>query len=271
MEHFKYFFVILVYRNTTDLEECLISIKAKVSSYKSIVVNAYYDEASKLEVERIASIYQCDFINIENKGYSYGNNQGIEYARSHYEFEYIVVSNPDIIIEKFDDSFMDSTAKYDIIAPRIIAASGKPQNPAAVCRSLCSEFLIYVGYKYSSKLLLFCGVLLSKIIREFTLLIMCVLKKHSYRIYCAHASFVLLSKKVTEELDPVYDEKVFLFGEEGILAQKAKKANLRTYYVDYISINHKEDGSMKMSDLSINGEMRSSNIYYYENYVKKNG
>ena len=70
MEYYKYIFVILVYRNTGDLVECLESIKAKVSSYKSIVVNAYYDEASKLEVERIASIYQCDFINIENKGYS---------------------------------------------------------------------------------------------------------------------------------------------------------------------------------------------------------
>lgn len=270
MDHYRYIFVILVYRNTSDLEECLVSIKKKVASCKSIIVNAYYDEQSFHEVERIASLYNCDFIGVENKGYSYGNNRGIEYAKSHYEFDFIVISNPDIIIEEFDDGHLLPDFKYDIVAPKIIAASGNAQNPAEVYRIPFSEYLIYKGYKYNIKSLLLCGIIISKAFREVLKLAMMLLNKHIYKIYCAHGSFLLLSKKVVEVLQPVYDENVFLFGEEGILAQKAKNNNLNTCFIDYISIYHKEDGSMKLSDLSINGEMKKSNIYYYEKYVSKN-
>lgn len=41
-------------------------------------------------------------MNVENKGYSYGNNRGIEYCHNNYEYDYIIISNPDIIIKKFD-------------------------------------------------------------------------------------------------------------------------------------------------------------------------
>lgn len=267
MESYKYIFVILVYRNTGDLRECLESIYKKVDSYKVIVVNAYYDDVTRDEVERIACQFNCDFINIENKGYSYGNNRGIEYALNHYGFDYIVVSNPDVVIEKFDDTFLDKDFEYDIIAPNIIAASGHSQNPAFVRRSSLSELLIYKGYKKNRKLYLISGLLISKMMRELTLSIKRISQKHIYEIYCAHGSFLLLRRSLILKLSPVYDENIFLFGEEGVLAYKAKKALFKTCYSDYIIIKHKEDGSMKLSDLSINGEMRKSNIYFYENYL----
>ena len=268
MEQIKYIFVILVYRNTVDLVECLDSICAKVSSYKTVVVNAYYDKSSQKEIERISSQYKCDFINIENKGYSYGNNIGIEFAIKNYSFEYVIVSNPDILIERFDDSLLTSEFKYDIIAPKITTVTGKAQNPAAVRRLPLSEYLVYKGYKTNSKLLLLCGLTISKLYREFILNVKKIGHKRVYAIYCAHGSFLMLSKKLVETLKPVYDNNMFLFGEEGVLAFKAKRANLKTCYMDYISIRHKEDGSMKMSEISMDGEMKKSNIYYYEKYVK---
>lgn len=268
MERFKYIFVVLVYRNTGDLQECLASIKAKVSSSKVIVVNAYFNEDSRHEVERIASLYQCDFMNIENKGYSYGNNRGIEYALTHYDFDYVVVSNPDITIEEFDDSFMAPGFRYDIIAPKIIAASGKAQNPAMFKRLPLSEFFIYSGFKKDNKLSLMLGLTISKVVREVISHVKRIWKKRVYEIYCAHGSFLLLSKKLVESLNPVYDDRVFLFGEEGILAYKAKRAHFKTCYSDYIYIRHKEDGSMRLSDISVDGEMKESNVFYYENYIK---
>jgi GT2 family glycosyltransferase len=268
MEYYKYIFVILVYRNTNDLEDCLASITEKVSSCKSVIVNAYYDDDSLHEVERIANLYHCDFISIENKGYRYGNNRGMEFALKHYLFDYVIISNPDIVIENFDDTFIGPDFEYDIIAPQIIAASGKAQNPAMFKRLPLSEYLIYCGYKLNSRLLLMCGLTISKIIREFISHVKKIRKQRVYDIYCAHGSFLLLSKRIVEKLKPVYDDRVFLFGEEGILAYKAKKTHFKTCYSDFISIKHKEDGSMKLSDLSINGEMRKSNIFYYENYIK---
>ncbi len=268
MSYFKYIFVILVYRNTSDLQECLDSIKNKVSLYKVIVVNAFYDDKSQKEAERIAVQYDCDFIKIENKGYSFGNNRGIDFARNHYDYDYIIISNPDIVVEKFNDSFIKKDFNYDIIAPQIIAASGKAQNPAAVKRSSLSEYLIYKGYVNNSYILLLLGLVITKINRELILTTKKIRKKHIYDIYCAHGSFLMLSKKAVELLEPVYDEHIFLFAEESFLAIKSKSVNLKTCYTDFISIHHKEDGSMKLSDLSVTGEMRKSNIYVYENYIK---
>ncbi len=269
MEYYKYIFVILVYRNTGDLVECLESIKAKVTSFKSVIVNAYYDDRSQKEVERIAGLYQCDFLSIENKGYSYGNNRGIDYVQKSYDYEYIVISNPDIVIDNFEDKFLITDFGYDILAPKIVTVSGKNQNPAVVCRLPLSEYFIYYGYKHGSHFFLFCGIVISKLIREIVLFVRRLLSCHIYSIYIAHGSFLLISRNAVNVLKTVYDENMFLFGEEGVLARRASKAHLKTCYVDYISVTHKEDGSMKLSDLSIDGEMRKANIYFYENYIKK--
>lgn len=269
MEKYRYIFVVLVYRNTEDLKECLESIQNKVSSYKVIVVNAYYDEPTKRKVEKISKKYNCDFINIENKGYGFGNNCGIAYARANYDFEYIVISNPDVVIAQFDESYLDADLKYDIIAPKIKTTSGRMQNPMAFISSPLSEYLIYKGFKNNLKLFIFCGIFLSKLYREFFLWVLKFKRSRIYQIYAAHGSFVILRLKAIETLYPVYDENIFLFAEEILLARKAKRKGLRTCYCSEILINHKEDGSMKLSDFSIEGELKKSNVYYYETYVLK--
>lgn len=249
-----------------DLKECIESIQAKVESKQIIVVNAYYDEKSRLSAESIANIYNADFINIENKGYSYGNNRGIELANSKYDYSYIVISNPDIIIEKFDDKLLTFDFEYDIIAPQIIAASGRKQNPMMVRKDRIREFLIYIGLKYNIKIAFYWGIIMSKISRLFYLFLN---NSDVLQIFAAHGSFVILSKKAIEKLSPVYDENMFLFAEEGVLAMKALHAKLKTCYYTKICIMHKEDGSMKLSNLIVDNELKKSNIYFYEKYVSK--
>lgn len=267
-EQVKYVFVILVYRNTSDLEECLDSIEKKVTSYKTIVVNAYYDDASREVVSHIASSHDCDFINIENRGYSFGNNRGIDLATEKYDFQYVIISNPDIVVEQFDDTLLAKNFGYDVVAPRIIAASGRRQNPMAVRKNVLSEKLEYIGFKRKNNLLIYSGIFLSKFSRWFHTKLAIVRKKTIYPIFEAHGSFVLLSKHAIEVLYPVYDENMFLFAEEGVLAAKATKMGLKTCYFDHIHIQHKEDGSMKLGNFSVNEELRKANIYSYETYFK---
>lgn len=262
----KYVFVILVYRNTSDLEECLQSIREKVKNSRSIVVNAYYDEDTAKTVFDISKCYQCDFLNIENKGYSYGNNRGIELAQSKYDFEYLIVSNPDIIIQEFNDQELAPGFKYDIIAPKIEAASGKPQNPMSITNSKISQYLQYQGFKKDSNILIYSGIALSKIINLFSLLIEKIKGRRIYPIYEAHGSFVILSKYTIDVLQPIYDENMFLFAEEGVLASKAKGKGLKCCYYPDIYIRHKEDGSMNLSNMSQNKELKKANIYCYEHY-----
>lgn len=269
MEHYKYVAVVLVYRNVGDLEECINSIYEKIKDSKIIVVNSYYNEASKEKIKQVAINNNCAFINVDNKGYSYGNNRGIEYVREHYDYEYIIVSNPDITIGQFNDAQIEQYPEYGIIAPRIVARFGRLQNPMTIVRSKLSERLEYIGYKNNSKMLIIMGIAIGKIRR--TIAVVAHRKNDEpYQIYAAHGSFVIISKSTINILYPIYDENLFLFAEEGVLACRAKQAGVKTGQFDSIVINHKEDGSMKLSSLSLNVELKKANIYYYENYVLGN-
>lgn len=264
MEKTKYVFVVLVYRNTDDLTECLDSIESQVKSFRVIVVNAFYDDKTATKVEEICNLHKCVFINIENKGYSYGNNRGIELANKMFDYDYIIVSNPDIVVKQFKDDFLNPTFGYSIIAPRITAASGRKQNPMAIRECRFAQYLQYLGFKKGGYLLVYLGILISKILNSISLLVRD--KSKPYRIYEAHGSFVIISKKAVDALYPIYDENMFLFAEEGVLASKAKHAGLLTCYYDDIHIKHKEDGSMKLGDFIVNTELCKANIYCYEHY-----
>lgn len=266
-EIYNYIFIVLVYRNTDDLLEFIESANRLVPNFKIVVVNSYYDETTRKIVQSIAERNNCDFINVENKGYSFGNNVGIEYAAQKYTYKYLIVSNPDIVIKKFD--FNPDKNNGDIIAPYIVAASGKQQNPMMVRRIKMSEWLIYHGFKDSSKILLTAGIAINKISREFALRIN--RNCGEYQIYCAHGSFLLLSSKAIQKLGVrPYDENMFLFAEESVLARQAEKKHLKTVYSNQIQVFHKEDGSMKLGGIVVNKELAKANVYYYEHYVKEN-
>lgn len=258
--YFKYIVVILVYRNTVDLLECIESVKKKIDSVKIVVLNAYYDEDSKNQIEKIAHETDSDFINIENKGYSYGNNVGIQFAMKNYSFEYAIISNPDIVVEKFDDSEMPDAG---VVAPKIVAASGKKQNPMILRENRVSEYFVYCGLKKNIICMLAIGIILNKISNVF------FNRKHKkqYEIFAAHGSFVIIKNTVVQRIQPLYDENMFLFGEEGVLAYRCRENGFKTVYDANILIRHKEDGCMKLADFSINNELKKSNIYFYEKYI----
>ncbi len=258
---YKFVVIVLVYRNYKDLIDCIDSVYEKVDDCKIVIVNAYYDEESKQKIQEIANTKKCDFINEINKGYSYGNNRGIEYVRNHYEFEYVIISNPDIVVEKRISDIPDA----EIIAPKIVAASGKNQNPMMIREVKLADYFIYRGIKNNIILLFYGGIALKKITNK---LCMFFNKNNKYiNIFAAHGSFVIIRKNVIECIQPLYDENMFLFAEEGVLAQRCRKEGFCTIYDSEIEINHKEDGCMKLADFSINNELKKANIYYYENYI----
>ena len=261
MIKYKYIFVVLVYRNVEDLIECIDSIKNTIDSSRIVVVNAYFDDRTRDAVEKVTNEKDCDFINVENKGYGFGNNQGIEYANRNYLYDYLIICNPDIVIKKFDDAKLSNNRIY---APRIISKSGKEQNPMVVKRNRLSELLIYKGFKSKIHALLVLGYVISKIGN----LIYRKNKQCFRKVYQAHGSFVILHRDVIDSLHPIFDPNMFLFGEEGVMAIKAKEKAIDTFYIPEIVIMHKEDGSMTLADFSIDNELSKANVYFYENYVK---
>lgn len=265
----KYVFVILVYRNTDDIIELIKSIQAKVSDYKIIIVNSYYDNASLEAFEKIAQEYSCDFLNVENRGYGYGNNRGFELATQKYNFDFIILSNPDIEIEEFSDSTLDSLNDH-LIGPQVTTSTGKSQNPYWATRNKLCEYLVYLGYKKRSRILFYTGVALNKLIRECYLKITQIIGKDTFRVYALHGSFIIFPKKVIKQISsPVYDENIFLFSEEADLAHKLRSKHIKSVATRAIKVHHKEDGSMGIAKIDERSEARKSVIYYYEKWHKR--
>lgn len=262
---YKYVFVVLTYRNTEDIEEFLISLEKCCDNFKVIIVNSYFDDKTKCKFEKVAEKFHCDFLNVPNKGYGTGNNRGIELAQLKYEFEYLVISNPDIIVKKFDIKDLNKRAIY---CGKIINLAGKLQNPIHAKESNLSDWLVYKGMQSGNRFYFLCGVAISKLYRSLFNWKVSITTKSKFEIFAAHGSFFAIGVEALEILEPVFDENIFLFSEEHILAIKAKRQNIPIYYLKSIECKHKEDGSMKLWGGNINNELKKSVIYCFENYLK---
>lgn len=258
---YDFIFVVLVYRNTGDLEDFFANFR--VPNSKVVIVNSFYDEISESSLKKIAEDNEADFISVPNKGYGAGNNRGIEYAFKNYAFKYIVISNADIIIE---DLKLSNVKKYGecIIAPDIRNVKGKRQNPSSPFRpSRFKEKVIYKllkGYHYKLIWGMFALSRLSKI------LFYCIqqLKK---TIFSAHGAFLIMPVGVARQLTPIYDEAMFLFNEEEHLGRLAESKGIKTYYAPNIKIFHKEDGSMNLASVNQMERTRQSYMVYYEKWI----
>lgn len=264
MEEIRYnnIFVVLVYKNYNDLETFFIENKSLLKENKVVVVSAFYNESTDEIIKKICKKNNADFIPVENKGYSFGNNIGIEFSKKNYIYNNIIVCNSDVLIEKFDEKSINS---YSINAPKIVTKNKKNQNPYwAVKNSLC-EKLIYISYKKNNTIMFYFAIIINKIIRELFLIFN---KNKVKECYAAHGAFLIFPSSVLDQLLPVFDENIFLFSEEAVLAKKASKLNIPIMYNPKIKIKHYEDGTMKVSNINERAIEKESYIYYYEHYEK---
>lgn len=268
-ERYDLIFVVLTYRNTEDLKNFIIDTKKAVEcSYKIIVVNSYFDESSKLNFQSIAIDNDCDFINIDNKGYGYGNNRGIDFAKSKYKFNFLITSNPDVVIKEFELGKLEGFEDC-IVAPTIKTLIGKDQNPYYYSKIEFVEWVRYYSCKKRKKAFAYIGFAINKINRETGLFINRMFKFKKIKIYAPHGSFVIFGSAALSRLGEVYDERLFLFSEENHLARLASEKAIKTYMIPGISVIHKEDGSVGFESENMTNFSRESFILYYENWKKK--
>lgn len=269
MEKINVVFCVLTYKNTQDLKDLLVGLKKRKNnfSYKVIVINSFYDSISSMEIKKITKEHNCDLLELENLGYSYGNNKGIEYAFKKYDFNHLIVSNADVEIIDFDYSLLEKD--QNITAPEIVTLNYKLQNPLYFNYMPISEKLVYHGFKKGYYFCTVLGIILNKMQREILRKIMKIRKRKVQEIYAPHGSFIIFSKVALEKLMPVFDEDIFLFCEENELAVKSKLNNVKIKYDSRLKILHKEDGSMNLSDSNTNAIQKESYIHYYEKWNEK--
>lgn len=268
MNKFDIVFCVLTYRNHTDLEEFIESLKGNKKlnfTYKIVVVNNYADFESLKKIRDIAILNDCVFIESENKGYGNGNNLGISFIKDNFDYEFLVVCNPDTMVVNLDIRSLKGL-NNKIIGPEISCLNGKLQNPMNFSYMPISEKILYIGFKKNIRMMVYIGIALIKINNLFRRKLMIFKKNTLNTVHACHGSFIIFGNLAIKQLYPVFDDNIFLFGEEGDLAQKARRQNVDILYKDNIKIIHKEDGSMKQSNINISNTLRKSYLYYYEKW-----
>ena len=157
MEKYKYIFVVLVYRNIDVLDGFFESLK-NIESKKVILLDSYSTDEVRERCKVIADRTDSIFLPVPNNGYGAGNNIGIKYAIDHFDSDFIIVSNSDIIVEKLDslDQFI---GRECIIGPETIMLSGKRQNPG---QSRIPFLVLF--YYWLNPLIIFFPLIISQIV-----------------------------------------------------------------------------------------------------------
>lgn len=264
-QFFSDVFIVLTYKNTEDVLELLESFKkVLVSDYKVIIVNNFYSEETRKELEHISKKHNCDFIPQENNGYGAGNNRGIKFALDHYDFKRIVISNPDIVLNKYNTNWFDQ-APSGVYGGVISNLNGKRQNPLRVFDLNLTNNTNYYLLIQHSKMLFYLSIFIAKIHRS---LVLCSLRKNK-RVFAVHGSFFLITADLLNRIIPVFDENIFMYGEELDIAKKFKLLGISTFFTKEISVIHKEDGDISISNINHSEISKKSCLYIYNKWKAK--
>lgn len=256
-------FIVLVYRNYNDLKDLYISLTKNVKArFELVVVDAFFSNETSKKIIELSEELSCFYLFSQNGGYGYGNNRGLEFADKMFDYKYICICNPDTVLKT--EISIEQFENEVCIAPRIITARGKNQNPYWAYENSLSERLIYQGYKKERKMCTYFGVILNKLLKGLFL----VENKYGNKkqIYACHGSFFFLNASFIKNHLPLFDERMFLFYEEAYLARVLKNNGDKIKYDRNIVIYHKEDGSMNIAQIKEYPHLKDSYILYYERY-----
>ena len=252
--------VILNYNDYETTRKYIDNIKKyKVLNEIVIVDNnstdGSYEKLSNLKDNKI-SVIKTD----KNKGYAYGNNVGINYLNEQANVDYIIISNPDIILEEKDinklKKDLDDNKDISLVAP-VIKQLGEeirgwrlPNLKNEILQNInyfhrkAKKELLYKEDKYKSKLT---------------------------KVDVVPGCFFMIRKEILNLIGN-FDESTFLYYEENIIGYKLKTINKKTCIDNSVTITHDLSVSVDKSFNSIKKYkiLKDSQKYYVKYYLKAN-
>jgi GT2 family glycosyltransferase len=200
----------------------------------------------------------------ENKGYGAGNNFGIKYLYEHYQSEYILLSNPDVIVEEKVlvelENFLRQNGDYAIAAPFMLNAKGVKQYNTA--------FRIPSKWEY----ILSIGLLLTKIKGSFYYKNIESEKAKIKDVGSVTGSMFMM--RTRDMLDyGMYDENIFLYCEELVIGIKMQNAKKKMVLLTDCSFIHNHSVSISKTYKSLVAKQclfMKSKLYAIKHYYHAN-
>ncbi|MBR1540240.1 MAG: glycosyltransferase family 2 protein [Clostridia bacterium] len=199
----------------------------------------------------------------QNGGYSYGNNFGLKYLEAlGQDYDYVVISNPDVEVSKeaFEACFqeLEENEKLAVCAPimlnwegnHIRRSSWKIRTPGIdmINSSRLNEALFYKWFRDGEY-------------REEEY------KQEKLEVECVSGAFFAIKLNLFKQIG-YFDENVFLFYEEDILASKLKKLGYKEMSLNSVSFKHFESQSIgkAMSYFNKIKRLQTSKMYFQKTY-----
>lgn len=213
-------------------------------------IKDYIGENKKIEIIK----------NSSNKGYGSGINFGAKYIKETIGNCYLIISNSDIVINKNEDikelinTFDNDSA---IVAPIIKEHSGINRGwkiPTPFQDSLLN--IIYIHRYLRPKLLFY---------KED------YYKKDIVDVEAVSGCFFAINLEYLEKVD-YFDENIFLYYEENVIATKLKKFNLKTKINTNIEVfhNHSVTIDKNINKIRKYKELKKSQMYFHKKYNDAN-
>lgn len=199
-----------------------------------------------------------------NGGYGYGNNFGIRHLEKYGCSDYVLLANPDTIIEENVlikmEMFLATNTDYAMVAPFMCDANGNKQFNTAF---RVPELLEYI-WSISSTVSKFAkGFYYKNITTE----------QISIKDVGALSGSLFMMNKQHMLKNGMYDENIFLYCEEVVLGLKFKKANLKVALLEDEIFIHNHSVSISKaytSEIKRKKILHKSKLYVIKNYYNSN-
>lgn len=255
--------IILNYNTSFDTLECIKSIKktTKIKYHIYIIDGNSNDDSCEVLSQVVDEL--TSFVSLKvNNGYSYGNNEGIKCAIED-GCDYILISNPDVIYyENCIDNMLHNLQcdnSIGIIGP---SCASLDEDESQLLRKLYNDFL----YICSKKPISYLNKICKKMNTEYDY------PKERKKIFkfegmvrgCCFMIPTYLLKKIN-----LFDDNVFLYCEEWILAKKLKNLGLKCACDFSAKALHKEATSTNLKGNAFKTyHLYLSSFYYMKCYNK---
>lgn len=281
-------YVILHYKNIKETIKCIESLIHTMANNSEIVIvdNGSGDGSG----EKLEKLYkdepQCHVLILhKNCGFSRGNNEGFQYAKLHFNPDFIVVTNNDVVFcqKNFEKRIKQiyTETKFDVLGPDIyVPRHGDHQSPlfknaisVSELQDELKEYKYYKEYplKFNRRLKL--HALKNMLCTKSRIVNMVYSKirgkdildyRKRYINVGLQGACLIFSQKFISNEDKAFDPEPFLYEEEVFLFYRCKRKGYKMVYDPSVSIRHEEAASF--SNLKKNKLDRL--IFMLEHHVK---
>jgi GT2 family glycosyltransferase len=198
----------------------------------------------------------------DNLGFARGNNLGAEFLLKHFQPDFLLISNSDLlftdsdVIDKLLAKIKD-TPDIGLICPRVLSPAGERQSPPNELPFWKQEIFFKLFYPFFA-LYLFCK------------------QRPLYSFYADDiegdidlfngSMYVVRTSAFVKA--GMFDPNTFLYSEEPILATRIRRAGFRVYYYNAVSVVHvHREPEQAFTRSPANARHRyDSNRYYQKKY-----